>query len=177
MKSEFKRELLLGLGIIVVSLVGFFIIFGQLEDKLSTLSSSVSSAQTSINHKAQLLADLAELKRNSGRADDYKMRMEALLPERDQLYNYQKYLEGLAIPRKLKLNFIFQGEPVAATPSTPGSASFSLDISGSIDGILLFLRDAELKTTRNVMSIENFDLVKTDTGDYRLQIAGKTYFR
>ncbi len=177
MTREFKKELLVGLGIIVASLVGFFIIFGQLEDKLASLSTSVSAAQANINHKAQLLADLAELKRNSGTANELKRKMESLLPERDQLYNYQKYLENLAVPRKLNFNFNFQGEPVASTPTAPGSAAFNLDISGSIDGILLFMRDAEQKTTRNIMSVENFDLVKSDSDTYRLQISGKAYFR
>ena len=175
MTREFKKELLVGLGIIVASLVGFFIIFGQLEDKLASLSTSVSAAQANINHKAQLLADLAELKRNSGTANELKRKMESLLPERDQLYNYQKYLENLAVPRKL--NFNFQGEPVASTPTAPGSAAFNLDISRSIDRILLFMRDAEQKTTRNIMSVENFDLVKSDSDTYRLQISGKAYFR
>lgn len=177
MKSDFKKELIVGLGIILVSLVGFFVIFGQLENKLETLSASVGSAQININHKAQLLADLAELKRNSGRANEYKRKMESLLPERDQLYNYQRYLENLAVPRKLNFNFTFQGEPVASTPTTPGSALFTLDISGNIDGILMFMRDAEIGTTRNIMSVENFDLAR-DAGDvYRLQLSGKTFFR
>lgn len=177
MTREFKKELFLGLGIVIISLVAFFVIFGQLESKLSSLSTSVSSAQTSINHKSQLLADLAELKRNSGQANEYKRKMEALLPERDQLYNYQRYLENLAAPRKLNVNFNFQGEPIAATPTAPGSASFNLDISGSLEGILLFMRDAELKTTRNIMSVENFDLTREESGSYKLQIFAKTYFR
>ena len=167
----------MGLGIVVISLVAFFVIFGQLESKLAGLSTSASSAQASINHKSQLLADLAELKRNSGKANEYKTKMEALLPERDQLYNYQRYLENLAAPRKLNVNFNFQGEPVAATPTAPGSASFNLDISGSLDAILLFMRDAELKTTRNIVSIENFDLTREENGSYKLQIFAKTYFR
>lgn len=177
MTNEFKKELMLGLGIIIASLIGFFVIFGQFENKLATLSTSVSSAQANINHKAQLLADLAELKRNSGKADEYKRKMESLLPDRDQLYNYERYLENLAVPRKLNFNFAFQGEPVASTPTAPGSATFNLDISGSMDSVLLFMKDAEIGTTRNIMSIENFDLVR-DSGDvYRLQISGKTYFR
>lgn len=177
MTREFKKELFLGLGIVTASLVAFFVIFGQLEAKLSSLSSSVSSAQASINHKSQLLADLAELKRNSGKANEYKRKMEALLPEKDQLYNYQRYLENLAVPRKLNFNFNFQGEPVAATLTVPGSASFNLDISGGLEAILLFMRDAELNTTRNIVSIENFDLVREDSGNYKLQIFAKTYFR
>ncbi len=177
MTKEFKKELFLGLGIIIISLVAFFVIYAQLETKLSNLSTSVSSAQASINHKSQLLADLAELKRNSGQASEYRRKMEALLPERDQLYNYQRYLENLAAPRKLNINFNFQGEPVAATPTAPGSASFNLDVSGSMDGILLFMRDVELKTTRNIVSIENFDLTREENGNYKLQIFGKTFFR
>lgn len=177
MTSDFKKELMIGLGIIVASLVVFFIVFSQLEGRLDTLSASVSAAQANINHKAQLLADLAELKRNSGSANEYKRKMEALLPERDQLYNYQRYLENLAVPRKLNFNFVFQGEPVASTPTAPGSAAFNLDISGSIDGILMFMKDAEIGTTRNIMSIENFDLTRDSSNVYRLQLAGKTYFR
>lgn len=177
MKSDFKKELMVGLGIIVTSLVGFFVIFGQLDERLATLSASVSAAQSNINHKAQLLSDLAELKRNSGSANEYKRKMEALLPERDQLYSYQRYLENLAVPRKLNFNFIFQGEPVVSTPTAPGSAAFNLDVSGSIDGILMFMRDAEIGTTRNIMSIENFDLTRDSGEIYRLQLSGKTYFR
>jgi len=129
-----------------------------------------------ISKRAAALESLADLKRNSAKADAYKQAMDKILISQDQLLDFPRWLEEAARIRRLALTFSFQGSEVQPQPNFPGYINFSLDLSGPIDDLTQFLKDFERQEPRFLVSLESFDFVR-DGSIYRVLTRGKVFFR
>lgn len=177
MFKGFRREVWIGTGLIVMSLGIFFAVSVVASSRIEELSAKIESSRLALAKRAELLGNLAAIKTSAPEAAAYAQKIDSLLPSQEQLLNFPQTLGAQAAARKVSFNFSFQGAPNAPAGSSPGSAPFSIDITGSLDSLLLFLNDSELKTTKYLYALDSFDLTRSDAGDYRISARGKAFFK
>ncbi len=143
---------------------------------LSTQRSKVVQDRVLIRERSASIAILAELKRNAVQALRYEQKMNAFLPTQEQLLDFPRTLDNLARVRKLTLNFGFQGGQTPSQGNAPGAVSFALDVNGTFNDILGFLKDVEVEPPRFLAAFDTFDIVRSVEG-YRLFTQGRVFFR
>ncbi len=176
MQKSFKRELIIGISVIAGSILAFLLVSGYMTNNLSVLADNIAASRFLLAKRAELLENLADIKKSSSEATLYKQKMDALLPTQEQLLNLPQILNGLASAHGVSFSFSFRGTPTLPQGGSPGSIIFAMDSSGSLDALLLFLNDIEPKATRSILSLDNFDLTKVDQG-YHLVAQGRAFFQ
>lgn len=175
MDKKFKKEVWIGVGAILGSIIIFLVASTLLSDQMAATSQQVAAARATIAKRADLLANLAEIKNTSAEAFKYQQKMNNLLPSQEQLLNFPQVLSSLASAHTVSFSFSFRGTPTLPQGSSPGVASFSLDTGGTLDALKLFLNDIEVKATRFLISIDGFDLSQGGS-NYTLNIQGRVFF-
>ncbi len=176
MENKFKKEIWLGVGIILGSIIIFLVASTLLSDQMAASSQNIAKARTAIAKRADLLANLANIKNTSDEADIYQKKINSLLPSQEQLLNFPQALGALATAHSVTFTFAFRGTPTLPTATVPGVAEFTMDSSGSLDQLKLFLNDIEVKGSRFLLSIDTFDLSQSASG-YSLNIQGRSFFQ
>lgn len=176
MNIHFKRELLIDFGIIVGSILfiglGIYILSGM----LSTQADKISAERTLITRKAAAIAGLASLKRDLPQAEIYKKSLDQILVSQDQLLDVPHWLDGLARGRRVALSFSFAGTQTQPSGNSPGTVPFSLDIGGTLDDLIGFVKDVEIEPPRFLMNLDGFSLNGSGSA-YRITASGKVYFK
>lgn len=174
--SSFLRQLLVNLGIIV----GSFIIFGAglslLGRDIAAKSAQTVSDKALITKRTSSLSSLAALKATAPQADQYRQKINLLLPVQDQLLGFPQYARTIGIQHQLVVNAVFQGGPSAPMPTQAGSIGFLIDASGSQDNLKAFLSDMESRGTKYLVSLDTLDLTVSDHNHHAV-IQGHVFFQ
>jgi hypothetical protein len=176
MDKKFKREVWIGVAVILGSIILFLVASALISDQMATTSKQVADGRALIAKRADLLANLAEIKNNTSEAAAYQQKINNLLPSQEQLLNFPQILGSLASAHGVSFSFSFRGTPTLPKGTSPGMAGFTLDTSGSLDALNLFLNDIEVKATRFLISIDSLDLSQSGSG-YALNIQGQVFFQ
>lgn len=177
MRKIFKRDLLLGTGIIVGSIILFFVASNLLLGRMDALSGDIAASRILIARRAELLSSLADIKKLSSDAEVYRKKIGELLPSQDQLLVLPQVVNELAFSHNVSANFSFSGAPSLPQTGFPGSVDFSLNANGSLSDLLLFLGDIEPGAIRFLISIEGLDFSSSGSGNYNLTLNGKAFFQ
>ncbi|MEK7507954.1 MAG: hypothetical protein AAB602_02630 [Patescibacteria group bacterium] len=176
MFRNFRREVITGAALIIGSIIVFGVVFYFFSRSLNTIAREIAADRLLIANNAVVLGNLAELKRDDQKSARYEKAMNKLLVPKDQLIDFDGWLEGLARVRQVAMNFSFSGSEVAPQENFPGYISFSLDIAGTLDALTAFLKDIELQSTRFLVNLDTFDVTRSDVG-YRIITNGKVFFK
>lgn len=174
--NHFKRELVISFSIIGGSIIVFGIVLYFLSKDLTSRANKLTVDRLFISQRAATIAALASLKTDAPKADMYLQAMSKFLVSQDQLFDFPRWLDGIARSRQVGMNFSFQGSQTPPQGDMPGFISFSLDLSGELSNLVDFLKDIEFKSTRFLVAIDNFDLRRSDSG-YRILANGKVFFK
>ena len=177
MDKSFKLNVWIGVGIIAGGILLFFLLGAYLSGRIEGKSDAIAADRLVIAKRAELFANLAELKNRSAEVAKYRQKIDALLPSKDQLFSFPQTLNGLAIIHKISLNFSFKGAPIPPKTDFPGTANFSMDMNGSLENIALFLDDVEINATRFLIGVDSFDLVNISGTEYRLSAQARVFFK
>lgn len=176
MQSYFKKELLVGLSIVL----GGILIFGAASLFLSldvfSQSEKTAAARALIAERSAALEALAGLKQSAPEAARYKEVMNKVLVTENQLIDFPKWLDGLARGRNLALSFSFQGERIASSETLPAHIFFSMRIRGGLENIIDFLKEAEFQSPRFLVRLDGFS-ARRDGGDYDFSANGRVFYR
>lgn len=176
MEKKFKKEVWIGTTVILGSIVIFLVASTLLSNQMAATSQQVADGRATIAKRSDLLANLAEIKNSSSEAAAYQQKINNLLPSQEQLLNFPQVLGSLASAHGVSFSFSFRGTPTLPQADSPGVAGFTVDTSGSLDALSLFLNDIEAKATRFLISIDGFDLSQSGSG-YALNIQGRVFFQ
>lgn len=177
MGKSFKREVIFGISVIVGAIAVFFVGSSLLSKAIGDLSGGIAASKALLAKRSELIANLAEIKRSSQEVAIYRQKMNALLPVQEQLLNLPQALQNSASAHGVSLSFSFRGTQVLPQAGTAGTAGFSLDSSGKLDNLMLFLNDIEPGATRNIISIDSYDLSKVSEENYHLVLQGRAFFK
>ncbi len=177
MGKNFKKEVIIGICIIVGAITVFFVGSAIVSGAISKLSDEIVASKVFLSRRAELISNLAEIKKSSQEVSIYKQKMNALLPMQEQLLNLPQALQGSATAHAVTFSFSFRGTPTLPQANTAGVVTFSLDSSGKLENLLLFLNDIEPGATRYIIAIDNFDLSRTNEDNYHLVLQGRAFFQ
>ena len=144
----------------------------EIKDKAQQIQDQRAEIESRINSISRL-AELTATAKEAGPALD---QLSSLLPKRDELVTFSRYIGTLATESGVEERFSFSGEEVDPTENEAGHSGFSLSITGSYAKILTFLE--ELEKGRFIIKVEAFDVVlQRESIFYAATIQGLVFFR
>ena len=174
MKLTFPKKSLLiliasGVGLVVVILSIFWV-----SGILYTHSQAVAKSRALVARLTRTSEFLAQLKGEAPQADAYAQHINLLLAGEEQIIDFQAWIQNLAKIHNVTLSADFNGDQV--TPDEgPGYIHFNMDASGSLDNLTAFLKEAELQTSKFLISVDGFTINQNSTA-YQFSGRGRVYF-
>ena len=129
-------------------------------DKKQELASKTSALQASAN-----------LRSDFDKAKPYFSVFENILPTKDRLIRFPRDFEELSKKKNIEFGFSF-GSEEESSEEVPGSLAYSMNVAGSYDKLLEFLKAAD--TGQYIVGWETLDFTRKD-GDYRGILSGKVF--
>lgn len=177
MNHDFKKEVQFGIGIILLSFAVFGVLSFWLESKIRQHSERASSLRTEVVNYSQALTSLAELRKRVGEVEKYRRQLETLLPAKEDLIEFPKFLEDQGRVRGVGIRFSFRGESAAEPGANqPGSIGFSIDATGSKEGLASFFRYLEGSSAKFISVLDSLDVNRSGS-EYRAAVVGRVFFR
>lgn len=176
MLNHFRRQVIISLIIILGSAGLSIAAISWLKKDIQLQAEQISNQKNIINKRIAILGNLAELKKMMPQAEAYKKAMDAVMLNREDLLNFPRRLEDLARIHRLGINFSFKGEEIKPQDDKPGYANFSVDVMGTIDNLINFIKDVEYRSVGFIAAFESVDFLKSDD-NYKANLQGKVFFR
>lgn len=179
MNNNFRLNLLVSIGGIIVSFILFGVALYWLAKNISADAQKVIENRAIINKQTHSIAALAKLKAVAAQADTYSARMQELLPSQDELLDFPKWLEDRSKTYQLSLRFSFEGTTIMPNPAeaAPGAVIFSMDVSGPYDNLKRFFKELEMTSPRFLANIDKLDVTSPDNTKYRAVLEGRVFFK
>jgi len=172
MERSFKLRLISTLSftlgtILIIGIVVFYLGFD-----ISRKGTLILSTNTKLLQARNNISDLAKLKEQEKEADIALFKLNNALPKRDSLFSVSRDLEDLAKRRSLSFGSKFK-EEVSATNTQPGYIGIDMNLSGSYNDLVAFIRDLDVGSYS--INVVSFDIVRQGSGFSGL-ITGELFF-
>lgn len=168
---DFKKRLTIHIGVplavFILLLASFFFIGGD----IAVRAERIKQLRGEISFRSQANQSLASLRRDAQKASDYVFILDNILLSRDQLLDFPRRTEAVALQNNVSFSFGFGGE----TPKDGadfGTINFSASSAGSFDNLLNFLKYIE--NSGYFVKIESFDLQRKES-NFQGSFSGKIF--
>lgn len=141
-KNNFKKRLLLHLGISVLVVIALAVVLIFLGLNVSKRTSNILKIRQDIALHNQKLESINSLRASQEKASQYMNILENILPTEENLLSLDRELNKLARDTSLDLGFSF-GEEIKSTETQPGSIAFSMTTRSSFGNFINFLTAIE----------------------------------
>ncbi len=172
MQSTFKSKLIYSLSItggIVIFVLAIVLYLGlDIRKKADTIAGIQNQTLSYISK----VNDLGKLKNQQKEAQSDLLKLNGALPKRDSLFEVSKNLDVFARARSLAFGYKF-GEEVKFKDGNPGFVKVEMNVSGSYDNIINFLKDVE--NSKYFINSSSLDLTQQNVG-YAGVINSKIFF-
>ena len=176
MGKVFKKDILIGLSVIFGSL---FLATGALlwlSKDINDRVGKIIDKRGLINQQAGLAGTIATLKVGKAEADKYLVTLDRLVPQKDDLFTFSKWIDGFSKNYGIGMNFAFAGGETEPTENALGFAPFTLTLSGSLARIQVFLTDLESRADQFLIGIDSYSVRSIGEGGYNVSVAGRIYY-
>ncbi len=119
-QKDFKKQLWLGIGIIVGSMIIFGVAFYILADNIASSTSTITRNRNNIAEQSTFINSYSNLKEDAPAVSDYQVAMDQLLTTQDNLIEFPSQLDDISRNNNVTVLFSFVGDPVPATPKRSG---------------------------------------------------------
>lgn len=166
-KSRLIINIAIASGILVVLLISLFLV----SQDVQTRATNIKTAKSDLKTRVQQLNDLARLREEAKTARPDLVKLEAAIPNKDELFSVRSELEQLAGRNNLTENFSFGSE--GQQEKGLGSISFELKLRGGDFSIRSFVDEVELSYP--FVRITALDMVRQEN-DFSATITGQILF-
>lgn len=156
------------LGILIILLIALFLASRDVQ----TEASSIKAAKDDLKTRSQQLNDLARLREESKLAEPSLVKLETIIPERDDLFSVRRELEQLAAANSLAVNFSFGNEN--PKEDNLGNINFEMKLTGGDFNIRNFINEVE--SNRPFVKINVLDMVRQEN-NFSATIKGQILFK
>jgi hypothetical protein len=156
--------------VIAVSIIAAIVAIYYLTDDLSAQAAAIVQARTAVQNANAAVANLASLKAQEPKAEQYQAAINDLVPSQYGLVTFNQWFGNLGKQFGVTAGASFQGAATSPQGTTPGTAGFSFSITGSPANVEAFLDGASRHATGFLLTFDSFN-VSTNGPDY--QVAGK----
>jgi len=175
MTKGFRREILVSILVIVGSVCAFGIYFWRVSGTLRGSADSVLSLNQTIVDQAQLSQVIVNLKRDESEADRSQARMDAVIPDEEQLLDFRSWTKNQATVHNLSASIEFKDRGKFRGGSDIMFQNASMNFDGTIDNFISFLKELEMGADRFLVGFDTFDVSRSASG-YRLGGGAKIFF-
>ena len=176
MEKTFKKDLLTGLAVIFGSLLLASGALYWLSGDIGERTSRIIDKRGLINQQSGLADTIAILKTGKTEADKYSLVLNRLVPGKDDLFTFSKWIDNFSKNYGIGINFAFAGGETEPTSESLGFAPFTLSLSGPLDRIESFLRDLESRADSFLVGFDSYS-VRANDDSYNVSVAGKVYYK
>lgn len=168
--------MILSLSVLAGFLIFVTLIISFLGRQINDKANRISEQRAEIEGRITSISRLAELKATAKEAEPGLAELRSLLPKRDELVSFPRYVNSLSSNHSLTPRFEFQGQEIEPTDDQAGTSGFYLSLTGSYRNILSFIDDFE--EGQFIIKINSFDVVaQRESSDFKAEIQGLIYFR
>lgn len=150
----------LGIALVILTLV----IFLGLD--IGKRANDVAVSRGELNGKIKQLNNLAELQSDKETSEIYSIKLQEVLPKRDDLLSFPSRIDAIAGSHNVASQFSFGNE-------SDKNIQFSLVIQGNYNNIVSFIETIEKDIL--FLDLESFDVVGSDI-EYSAKLVGTIYF-
>jgi hypothetical protein len=175
-QDHFKRQLGISIAVIVGTVVIATVALYFLTENIEETARAIGMARAQTASENAELQDLASLEQNAGSAASYQAAMDKLLASQAALITFPAQVESLSRAHAVSTSFSFDGSPLPPATSTPGSITFSLNVSGPIAGVISFMKDFESAAPVLLSSLDAANVTGSGSS-YTLTVRGTVYFK
>jgi len=144
----------------------------EIKDK----AGQIQDQRVEIESRINAISRLAELSAAAKEAESAFNELDSLLPKRDELVAFPRYIDTLATESGVDQNFSFRGDELSPTETEAGHSAFTLSATGFYPNVLTFLE--KLEKGRFIIRVDNFDVVlQRDSSAFKADIQGLIFFR
>lgn len=173
--NPFYKQFFISLGttlLIVAALAGGLLFFGS---NIKNYALKVEKNRRDFSILSTNLSSLAVLKNQyNAKAKDYLNVVNNVLPSQDQLINFLKDFQSLAVAEKMGFGFAFTNQ-VNPGPENLGVVNFNVSLQGTFSQFLNFL-DA-MKKLKFIVNIENAVFSPKEEGNFQIDMKGSVFFK
>lgn len=176
MNASLRRELVVAGIVIGGGFLLFAMLLAWLSSDLNRQAEKIQGARAAIATSIRSFERLADLQRGASGAARSAEALGALLPNKDELFEFPRTLDTLARINNVNLTFSFQGATVPPGPGVPGRTGFSITARGSAAAVAAFLAEIEARSQQFLLSLDALTLDRDGT-EYRASGRGQVFFR
>lgn len=166
-KSRLTINIAVALGILTVLLFALFLVSRDVQ----TQASSIKSVKSDLKTRIQQLNDLAKLREEARTAEPNLAKLEAAVPDKDELFSTRRELEQLAGRNNLTVSFSFGSE--GQKENGLGNVNFELKLQGGDFSIRSFVDEVE--SSYPFVKINALDMVRQEN-DFSATLKGNILF-
>lgn len=166
-KGRFTITIAVTSGILIALLAALFIVGRDIQTQATTIKTAKSELKT----RVQQLNDLARLRGEARIAEPNLAKLEATIPNRDDLFSVRRELEETAGRNNLAVNFAFGAEN--PRENNLGSINFDLRLQGGDFSIRSFIKNVE--ASYPFVRITGLDMVRQEN-NFSATARGKILF-
>jgi len=170
----FTPKVIINLSVLLGFLVFITMVLSFLGKEIKDKAQQIQDQRAEIESRINSISRLAELSAAAKEAEPALNELNSLLPKRDELVGFPRYISTLASESIVGEHFNFIGGEVAPTETEAGHGGFTLSITGSYASTLNFLE--KLEKGRFVIRVTNLDIV-SGSGSFKADIQGLVFFR
>lgn len=154
--ADFKQELIKKLSIALLIIIIPIGVLAFLGWDIDGRAETAMAQRQKLADRSEELSLFAKLQSQSNEADNYLGVLQNVLPNRDQLFDFQKEMERLATQGGVGFGFSFKNE-TPPTASEAGRIGFNIITEGSLYKVFNFIKSAE--DGRFLVDFKSFDFI------------------
>ena len=172
----FTPKAIVNLFVLFGFLIFIAIILSSLGNEIESKAEAIRDQRAQIESRIRSISKLAELSDSAKEAKPALEEINSLLPNRDELVSFPRYISNLGAENNVTAAFNFRGEEVPSTEMEAGYSGFYLIITGTFPNVVSFLEN--LEKGRFIVRVDSFDVVlQRASSDFQADIIGSIFFR
>lgn len=172
----FTPKVIINLSVLLGFLVFISLVLSFLGKEIQDKANRIRDQRAEIGLRINSISKLAELSAAAKEAEPALEELSSLLPKRDELVVFPRYIDTLATESSVDDRFSFKGDDIDPTETEAGHSSFTLSVTGSYSNVLTFLE--KMEKGRFIIKVESFDVVlQRDESGFKADIQGLVFFR
>ncbi len=172
----FAPKVIVNLSVLFGFLVFIVMILSFLGKEIKDKAQQIQDQRTEIGSRINSISKLADLSATAKEVQPALDELNSLLPKRDELVIFPRYINTLATESGVDEHFSFNGGEVSPAGAEAGYSAFTLSITGPYANVMAFLE--ELEKGNFVIRVEGLDVtIQTGSASFKADIQGLIFFR
>src|SRR3989344_5787776 len=176
MAHNFRKEFTLSASLLLGTLLVLTAGFMWVRRDINSHNTAITQNRALIYRQSHVAEALAKLKQDAPFVKRYEKLIDNLLPTRDKLIEFRKFIDSISHLKQVGAAMQFQSTQVQPQAAAAGYAPFFLEATGGHSELVAFLKEIEVKNSRFIVDIGNVSIDPIGSGTYKVVTTGRGFF-